>query len=99
MNSADTLQIIAALKSVGATHFKSQDFEISLGPSAQIEPQAIPSPVAGPAQPQPSPPVETVENKEATEKLRGLIDTLKLNGNDLMDKLFPAGPDPIDFEG
>ena len=89
MNVTETLQIIQALKACGASHFKSSDFEISLGGSALCEQPIIPPSVVGQAQTHQ--PVITPENLEATEKLKGLIETLKMDDSQLIDKIFPAG--------
>lgn len=86
MNFSETSELIKILRSAGATHFKSQDFEVYMG----INP---PTPYVKPTEP--SPPVDmsqdTVANKEATEKLKGLIDSLKMDDAQLLDKIFPAG--------
>ena len=84
MNVQETLQILQALQACGATHFKSQDFEIAIGPSKLI--QKIEQ-VVNPAPIEPSP----VENHEATERLKNLINTLSLPPEALVDKIFPAG--------
>lgn len=93
MNISETLQLIAALKAAGATHFKSVDMDVTFGASpiatvtAPVKVDEVPvvtAPVAGT-------PVETVENKEATEKLKGLINTLSMSPEDLANQIFPAG--------
>lgn len=95
MNVDETLRILSALQSGGATHFKSQDFEVTLLPSlAKAKP--IESPVS-PADFQPKsggaePPIQpVVENVEATQKLKDLIGTLSLSPEALVDQIFPAG--------
>jgi hypothetical protein len=84
MNANETIALIAALKNAGATHFKSNDFEVSLkGDMAQSV----------------SVPIETLEsvaskpqgNPDATQKLKDLISTLKMDDAQLLDKIFPAG--------
>lgn len=87
MNVSETLQILTALKACGATHFKSQDFEITMDKTTQREQLPIPPPMVEPAQVQPSP----QENVDATEKLKGLIETLKMDDSSLIDKIFPLG--------
>ena len=82
MNIQETLALIEALKGAGATHFKSQDLEVTLDPKSQTvaeKPQPIPA----------STPVE--ENIAATQKLKDLIGTLNLSNEELIDKIFPAG--------
>jgi cell division protein FtsX len=90
MNASEILQVIQMLKACGATHFKSRDFEIALGASASHEQLPIPPSVVVPAQAQPLSP-QFQGNVEATEKLKGLIDTLKMDDSQLIDKIFPAG--------
>ena len=87
MNVEETLRVLSALKSAGATHFKSQDFEITLHaskhpvvPAPQEYPHFAPEPAAPPAQ-----------NEDATQKLKDLIGTLNMSNEDLVDKIFPAG--------
>ena len=92
MNVHETLQLLTALKACGASHFKSQDFEIHMSASNQIEQLPKPSPVVEPAQVQP--PASTPENAEATEKLKGLIKTLSMPPEQLVDVIFPAGAGP-----
>lgn len=88
MNLQETLELLRELKRSGATHFKSQDFEISLGRQAHmVEPLSSQPLVASPAQAEsPSP-----ENKEATEKLKDLIKTMSLPPEQLVDVIFPNG--------
>ncbi len=81
MNIQETLALIEALKSAGATHFKSSGCELTLSAGS------VSLPVE--KMPQPSAPVQ--QNGDATEKLKGLIDTLKMDDGQLLDKIFPAG--------
>lgn len=93
MNIQETLALLDALKSGGATHFKSQDFEVTFGKNSS-DPGAArsPSPQASGAGPSSNPgPADSPENKEATEKIKGLIATMKLDDDSLLDKIFPAG--------
>ncbi len=92
MNTQETLSLLEALRVSGATHFKSQDFEVTFG---QAYDRAIgstqkknPSDGNGPS----APPV--VENKEATEKLKALVETMKLDDHSLLNKIFPNGAEP-----
>jgi hypothetical protein len=89
MNVSETLQILQALKACGASHFKSQDFEISIRLPASIEQLPAPASVVAPAQAQPL--SQPTENKEATEKLQSLIKTLSLPPEQLVDVIFPSG--------
>jgi hypothetical protein len=90
MNVHETLEILRELKRSGATHFKSQDFEVSLSSSQAhiVEPLPTQPSVAQSAQAE-SPPIE--ENKEATEKLKELIKTMSLPPEQLVDVIFPNG--------
>jgi hypothetical protein len=85
MNAVETLEIIKTLHAVGASHFKSSDFEVSLvgGDTFRLQQDAPQAPVPPP---QPIP-----ENKEATERLKELIGTMSLSPEALADKIFPAG--------
>lgn len=85
MNIAETLALIEALKNAGATHFKSQDLEVSLsGGSVSYPGSAVHDPFP------PSPP-RAHENKEATDKIKDLISTMKMSHEELVDKIFPDG--------
>lgn len=86
MNAAETLEIIKTLHAIGASHFKSDDFEINLGGSVSVpvvsypqKDQNIDNPQAG--------------NPEATERLKELIGTMQMSPEQLADKIFPAGAD------
>ena len=85
MNAAETLEIIKTLHAVGASHFKSGDFEIRLGGSESIPVLNMPS------RPMPPDSVQPAENKEAAERLKELIGTMSLSPEALADKIFPAG--------
>ena len=87
MNITETLQLLEALKACGAKHFKSADLEITMDGTARVHTTAGAGGTSVPV-------VETtpmVENKEATKRAEDLIQTLKLNDNELLDKIFPAG--------
>jgi hypothetical protein len=85
MNAADTSQLLTLLKACGATHFKSQDFEVTFGASRPSGTSAFHLPQEAPISPPPA------ANEDATDKLKGLIDTLKMDDASLLDKIFPAG--------
>jgi hypothetical protein len=91
MNAAETLEMIKTLHAVGATHFKSHDFEIQLKSGAPIEQLISPAIVSVQAQ-QPAQPIP--ENTESTEKLKDLIKTMSLSPEQLVDVVFPAGAGP-----
>jgi len=89
MNVQETLLVIEALGAAGATHFKSQDFEISLignsKPIGRARREDAPQSEGPTAKSHP------VENKEATEKLQNLIKTLSMPPEQLVDQIFPDG--------
>lgn len=87
MNAQETLQIISALKASGASYFKSQDFEIRMSSEPMVFEHKPAEPTA-PLEPAPAP-VE--ENKEATEKLKNLIETMRMSPEALLDVVMPAG--------
>lgn len=78
--------LIRTLREVGATHFKSRDLEVTL--SSQGVSVSSP-PFSNPVTVHKSEPI--TENKEATEKIKELIETLKIPDDQLMDTIFPAG--------
>jgi hypothetical protein len=97
MNAAEQLEVIKLLHAVGATHFKSHDFEIDLNAAKKQAYLTNPAQIDGTApgqvngyqtimQPSPVP-----ENTEATEKLKDLIKTMSLSPEQLVDVVFPAG--------
>jgi hypothetical protein len=87
MNAAETSQLLSLLKACGATHFKSQDFEVTMGLShpSDTRPTHLSQDL------QQAPVSHPVMNEDSTEKLKGLIDTLKMDDSQLLDKIFPAG--------
>ena len=91
MNSQELRELLMTLKACGATHFKSCDFEVTLASTP-----GIPAPSytihTDATQTVPQPTVATpVMNPDATDKLKGLIETLKMDDSQLIDKIFPAG--------
>lgn len=100
MNHQETIALLAALKSAGVSHFKSGDTDIVLsaahGPSmpifqttgyAQTTPNFQGLQTQGYSAPTPDP----VANEDATDKIKDLIETLKMDDSSLLDKIFPAG--------
>ncbi len=80
MNLQETLALIEMLKSSGVTKFKSSEHEIEL------------SPVPRGTQPKvniPETPVTKEAEVEATEKLKNLINTIKMNPEELANAMFP----------
>jgi hypothetical protein len=83
VNVQETLAIIEALKAAGASHFKSQDFEITMGSTPQklaITQQHI----------DPSP-EQSKAVVEATDKLKNLMNTINMSPEELANKMFPDG--------
>jgi hypothetical protein len=101
MNAQETLSLLEALRASGATHFKSQDFEVSFGQShdertargskTEVDRERGSRGDSDGEIHDASVATAPVENKEATEKLKGLIETMKLDDASLIDKIFPAG--------
>jgi hypothetical protein len=87
MNLQETIALIEALKANGATHFKSNDFEVTLlGGRPVLAHSAIPeAPVVPP--PHIHEPIDPVQ----TQKAQDLIDLLKLKDDELVNKIFPDG--------
>jgi hypothetical protein len=90
MNIEETLQLIEALKQSGVTKFKSHEHEIVFSGVAEVRSNKdVATAVATPV------PVLTEEqakkNEEATEKLKDLINTVKMSPEELADQIFPAG--------
>jgi hypothetical protein len=90
MNAAEQLEVIKLLHAVGATHFKSHDFEIKLGSG---DPGVVRAHVGLTKQDVGQNPAAAPisENTEATEKLKDLIKTMSLSPEQLVDVVFPAG--------
>ncbi len=88
MNLQETLALLEALKSSGVTKFKSLEHDISFG--GDIGEKIGILPTASSDKPVDIP-VESVENKEATEKLKSLINTLKMSDEELANQIFPDG--------
>jgi len=81
MNFQETLELIKALKQAGASHFKSSDFEVTLSSE-----KASPAPVIAQLTPE-----QTKATEEANEKLKDLINTMKMTPEQLADQIFPDG--------
>ncbi len=86
MNLAETLELLRGLRASGATHFKSADFEVTLSSVSPVSEGGLAQEV--PPAPITPPPIQ---NDDATEKLKELIGTLKLDDETLVDKIFPDG--------
>jgi hypothetical protein len=86
MNHQERIELLNALSRAGVQFYKSHDLEIRLGGECQRETHA-PVPLSNQTVTPPAP----HENDEATEKLKELIGTLKMDDAALVDKIFPAG--------
>lgn len=82
MNHQERIELLNALVLSGVKHFKSGDTEITFGDRPGASVAFVGNPPA---------PAPVVENPESTEKLKGLIESLKMNNEDLLDKIFPNG--------
>ncbi len=87
MNHQERMELLGALSRLGVAHYKSHDLEINFGTQPRgpeaWRPADEPTPMVKP------PVVE--QNDDSTEKLKGLIETLKMDDASLIDKIFPAG--------
>lgn len=98
MNAQDTLVILQALQAMGATHFKSGDFEIRIGePEKHV---GVQTPVTRKVQEELAAQnmiaaahgqMPLGANPDATRAAQELIDKLKLKDAELIDQIFPAG--------
>lgn len=84
MNAQETVELLRALKEVGATHFKSHEIEVRLsgGMSQFVKPA---QPLAPPSKEEPA------FNAENTKKAQDLIDLLKMKDDQLVNQIFPDG--------
>lgn len=90
MTLAETVELLRALREAGVRRFKSRDLEIEFSGVAASQASQI----SPPSQTTPRvPEVTMAENKEATERLKDLIRTLKMSDSDLINAMFPVGPE------
>lgn len=87
MNLEEMTKLIGLLRINGATHFKSNDFEISFNPSAGVTEAPILQTAAEVSSSQVQGPIDPVATKQAED----LIGLLKLKDNELVDVIFPDG--------
>jgi transcription initiation factor IIE alpha subunit len=80
LNIQETLALIEALKASGVIKFKSQEHEIEFNVNHTVN-------IKKPEVTQELPP----ETKEATEKLKNLINTISLSPEELANQIFPDG--------
>jgi hypothetical protein len=96
VNLQETIALISALKEAGATHFKSNDFEVTLGKENNVESgderrsEETIRRQAWPTESQLAEPEGPID-QEKTQKIEEVIDLLKLKDEDLVNKIFPEG--------
>lgn len=80
------MELLGALSRSGVVHYKSLDLEIKFGAptAAPVEP---PKPGVLPNPEHPAP----IQTDEQKDKIQELIDTMKMDDESLLDKIFPAG--------
>lgn len=92
MNLQETIALIGALKEAGATHFKSNDFEVHLGNDGTgIQPLAQTHESVFRKDAQTIQKDEGPIDQEKTQKIEDVIDLLKMKDDQLLDKIFPEG--------
>lgn len=93
MNILETLQLLAALRQAGATHFKSPELEVSLGGDVSKVSIGTKSVPIDPSPTQVTEPMLTAEQeakiKEANEKITEMIKTMNMSPDELANKMFP----------
>jgi hypothetical protein len=95
MNAQEILQILGALKSGGASHFKSQAFEVTF--NGQPENASNPPPPAMDSDPVIPTHAGTIHDQKPQgdlperEQFQEIVKTLSLPPEKLMDLIFPAG--------
>ena len=80
MNLHETIALLEALRVSGVTRYKSHDLEIDL--SGKFEPVQVK---------QPEPPADPQKIVEANEKLKNLMNTIKMSPEELANTIFPNG--------
>jgi len=97
MNLSDTLQLIQGLRAQGASHFKSNDFEVTFSGDGRIVQSGMTEDVPAQtptASEDPTVHFDAKAQEEATKKLKDLIGTLSLSPEALADRIFPDGANP-----
>lgn len=101
MNIDETLKLIQALRLAGVTHYKSTEHDISLNTQSLGEalPHKSKELKVDTSLPHPAPPLpeqvkavsdqEARYNAEATEKIKDMIKTLKMDHTELANHMFP----------
>jgi hypothetical protein len=90
MNHQERMELLGALSRAGVNFYKSQDLEVHFErPKLQSEKSGLEAWL--PEKSAEVPAVPIVQNDDATEKLKDLINTMKLDDASLLDKIFPAG--------
>ncbi len=80
MNPKDVVELIAALREQGVTHFKHGDLELTLGARPSFQPKLVPSTLE-------KPPIEP--EKEIPGVIHEMKTIFSMSDEKLVDKLFP----------
>ncbi len=80
MNPKDIVELIAALREQGVTHFKHGDLELTLGAQPSFKPKLIPTSLE-------KPPIEA-EN-DVPNVVHEMKTIFAIKDEDLIEKLFP----------
>lgn len=96
MNIEETIKLLSALQLAGVKHFKSPEFEIHLDGNKSVRPLVTPTPDFRVHLHEQEPVEEPVTdskyyNPQATKKVEDLIQDLKLDDSQILNKIFPAG--------
>jgi hypothetical protein len=81
MNPKDVVELIAALREQGVTHFKHGDLELTLGPAPRPQgPKLVPSTLE-------KPPIDS--DKEIPGVVHEMRTVFAMKDEDLVERLFP----------
>lgn len=89
MNLSETLALLDKLNTVGAKHFKSIDFEVSMGGKANPVVREVAQTTTAPSEEAKDP--EVPYSAENTRRAENLIDLLNSKDEELFNKICPAG--------
>ena len=91
MNHQERLELLGALSRAGVSYYKSHDLEVRFGSGGSGLATVGPTQQPTSQHPLPAAAPIPIQDDAATEKLKGLIETLKMDDASLLDKIFPAG--------
>lgn len=86
MGPGEIIEIVAALKAAGATHFKCRDFAVRFTRAGSTKVVSAKPPVPAPHVTQ-----ADLHSPENTKRAEDLITKLKLSPEELIDSIFPDG--------